>query len=62
MKTRTDDELIAFAKHSLEMKRARQRRYFERNRDRLLASGREYREANRDEINFRKKLRRCGVS
>ena len=55
---RTDEELIEFARRSLEKKRERQRRHYERHRERLLEAGREYRALNR----FAIKLRRCGVS
>jgi len=49
--------LLERAKRELEMKRERQRRHYQRNRERLLEAGREYREQNR----FAIKLRRCGV-
>jgi hypothetical protein len=52
-----DLALLERAKRELEMKRERQRRHYQRNRERLLEAGREYREQNRLAI----KLRRCGV-
>lgn len=58
---RTNSELLEFAKRTLEKKRERQHRYWLRNRERLLVTSREYRESNRDAINFRRKLRRCEV-